>query len=323
MKRTVAVGLLVVLASALSACGGGGESSGTPSTPTTPTTPTTYTLSGRVTEAGRATPIVGATVAVADGPNTGRSATTDSSGTYSIPTLQPGGFTANASATGYVTRGIGVDLTANKTVDVELALAGPRKTFGAGQYRVGTEVAAGRYYTNPDYGCYWERQSGFGGTLEDIIANDFVGYNAAQYIVDILPSDRGFEADEECGTWYSSARYGHQATITPGIWRVGTQITPGTYRASVRSGCYWERLRNFQGVLASIISNDFVASGGTRYVTIRPGDVGFQSDGDCGTWTRTSSVTGSGAREATQTRFDVEYNRMMNRSRYGRLSGMR
>ncbi|MFO7303683.1 MAG: Ig-like domain-containing protein [Acidobacteriota bacterium] len=175
------------------------------------------------------------------------------------------------------------------TVLVTVSPAGPRTRFGAGSHRVGTDIAPGRYFSNPRNGCYWERVSGFGGSLSEIIANDFVGYDPAQYIVDILPSDVGFESDTDCGTWDVTPLAGSSTTIRPGVWLVGSQVPPGTYVTNASPGCYWERLRDFQHQLRSIVSNEFVSNGGRIRVTIRPGDVGFQTDGDCGTWTLESS----------------------------------
>lgn len=170
------------------------------------------------------------------------------------------------------------------TLLLRVRAAGPRTRFGAGSHRVGVDVAPGRYFTDPVSGCYWERVSGLGGTLGEILANDFVGYNAAQYIVDVLPSDVGFVPDAQCGTWDVAPLRGVSTTISPGVWLVGAQVPAGTYRATAASGCYWERVRDFQGTLRSIISNDFIAAGGTVRVTISGSDVGFSTDGDCGTW---------------------------------------
>lgn len=58
-------------------------------------------------------------------------------------------------------------------------------------------------------------------------------------------------------------------------------------------------------------------------MTIRSTDAGFQSDGDCGTWTRTSGLTETGADDSLQAPFEIDYNWNMHRQRYGRLSGMR
>jgi hypothetical protein len=191
---------------------------------------------------------------------------------------------------------------------------GPQNSFGPGQYFVGRDIAPGRYYTDPRTGCYWERQSGLGGQLSDVIANEFVGFDAGQWIVDILPSDLAFETDTDCGTWFNAPRRGHQATISPGMWLVGSQVSPGTYRALVRDGCYWERLRNFTGTLNGIIANDFVSGGGQQLIAIGSGDAGFSTDDDCGSWTSTGAQRPSDAGvRGEQSRVDIEQNRNLNR----------
>ena len=96
---------------------------------------------------------------------------------------------------------------------------GPQTTFGPGQYLVGTDIAAGSYYTDPGGGCYWERLRGLGGTVSDIIANEFIGHNAGQEVVDILPSDLAFGTRAACGTWFDSPRSGGSPnSISPGNW---------------------------------------------------------------------------------------------------------
>ncbi|MCL4814501.1 MAG: carboxypeptidase regulatory-like domain-containing protein [Vicinamibacteraceae bacterium] len=318
----------------LVACGGSGG--GNPAKPSAPgaqaptPAPTTFSLSGKVTETAptSSTPIAGARVSIGDGPNAGRSTTTDAAGTYTFASLERSGFTVTASADGYEPRSQGVDLTANRTVNFQLRPLGPRTTFGSGQHLVGRDIAAGRYFADPASGCYWERQSGLGGTLGEIVANDFVAFNSAQSIVDILASDLAFETDSECGTWYNSPRHAHRTDIAPGTWLVGAQVSPGTYRVTAQAGCYWERLRDFTGTLNGIISNDFVSSGGVQYVTVYPGDTGFATDGDCGTWAPASSSAGGGEVEAavrgtlagSHSRRDIEANRQMNRRQHpGRL----
>ncbi|HTS27202.1 MAG TPA: S-layer homology domain-containing protein, partial [Bryobacteraceae bacterium] len=164
-------------------------------------------------------------------------------------------------------------------------------TFGAGQYLIGKDIPAGRYYTVPAVagGCYWERLSGLGGSLGEIIANDFIEAGFAQAIVDIAASDLAFSTNANCGTWYNTPRLGAQSSIPSGTWLVGAQIAPGTYQASAQSGCYWERLRDFSGSLSAIITNDFVSSAGNQLVSIAASDVGFSSTAECGVWTRVSS----------------------------------
>ena len=191
----------------------------------TPAPAVTYTVTGTVkSSAGVA--LNGANVRVSDGPNAGQSAFTNSSGSYAISGLSLAGFTVIASQPGFISIGQGAKLTSGvttSTLNFTLAPAGPSTSFGNGQYTVGGNVAAGRYFTDPPYGCYWERESGFGGTLSEIIANDFVGFDARQLIVDILASDKGFKSDG-CGAWTLTPRPGPAAgSIQPGMWLVGSQ----------------------------------------------------------------------------------------------------
>lgn len=297
-------------------CGGGGGAATNPTTPSTPTPPpvTTFTLSGQVTDSLTTIPIAGATVSVLDGTNAGKSTTTNSSGNYTLSGLQQSGFTIRATANDYVAAEKSLTLTANTTLSFQLHTAGPRTRFGAGTYLVNKDIASGRYYGDPGDGCYWERLSGLGGTLGEIITNDFVGYDAEQYIVDIRGSDLAFKTDADCGTWNNTPQKGAQSSIPPGIWLVNVQITPGTYRANVSSGCYWERLRDFTGSLSGVIANDFVSSAGSQLVSIRASDTGFSNDGDCGTWTRVSGLTASEA-QVESSSGDVQENWLANRAR--------
>ena len=74
---------------------------------------------------------------------------------------------------------------------------GPATTFGDGTYIVGVDIEPGTYRNGGAGSCYWERLSGFGGSFDDIIAND---NNDAVAIVTISASDAGFSVTR-CGTW--------------------------------------------------------------------------------------------------------------------------
>lgn len=307
------------------ACG----SSASPAAPTptvvTTTTPAptvspTWSLTGSVTETSPTTSVTisGATVTVIDGPDAGKSTTTSASGAFSLTGLKQAGFSVTASRAGYASSSQGVTLDGNKSVTFRLAPLGPRTQFPAGTYLVNSEVAAGRYFADPISGCYWERLSGLGGTLGEIIANDFVSYNAAQIIVDIASSDRAFSGDADCGTWFNTPRAGAQSAISPGMWLVGSQVPAGTYRATVGSGCYWERLRNFSGTLSAIIANNFISSAGSQLVTISAGDAGFNTDGDCGTWSLVGSSSTFSLDQPVQTADDINAKRAQQRSGWRR-----
>lgn len=191
----------------------------------------------------------------------------------------------------------------------------PEISFGPGQHLVGEDIAPGRYFSDPQEGCFWERQSGLGGTLDDTLANEFVGFDSLQEIVDIPESDVAFEADAECGTWFDSPRHGAQTEIQPGVWLVGDQVAPGTYRATAGDGCFWERLSGFTGNLEQTIANEFVSGGGQQLVSISPGDVGFSTDDDCGTWTRADTLSSLQTLEGirAQSEEEIEHNWRLNR----------
>ena len=161
----------------------------------------------------------------------------------------------------------------------------PDVTFGPGRHRVGSDIAAGRYFADPAHGCYWERQSGTGGTAAETIAFDFVAFDAGQWIVDVLASDAAFETNGACGRWSNRSRDVEPSVIAPGMWLVGSQIAPGTYRSTASLGCYWERLRDFTSSHESVIAADTSGSSATVFVTIVPTDAGFMSTAECGTWT--------------------------------------
>jgi hypothetical protein len=151
---------------------------------------------------------------------------------------------------------------------------------------VGAEISPGRYFADPAVGCYWERQSGSGGTAAETIAFAFVGFDAHQWVVDIQGGDHSFETNAACGAWTNQPAIGPQETIDPGTWLVGAQVAAATYRTTATGGCYWERLADFGGGPESVIANGVVATAGPAFVTIFPGDTGFRSDASCGQWAR-------------------------------------
>ena len=70
-------------------------------------------------------------------------------------------------------------------------------SFSDGTWIIETDIPAGTYRTDGSDSCYWERLSGFGGTLAEIIANDNPD---GQVVVTILQTDKGFTT-KRCGTW--------------------------------------------------------------------------------------------------------------------------
>jgi hypothetical protein len=77
------------------------------------------------------------------------------------------------------------------------AVVNPGTPFDDGTFIVGTDLNPGRYHNSGGGSCYWARLKGFGGSTDDIIANDNVDSTT---VVQISASDRGFETND-CGTW--------------------------------------------------------------------------------------------------------------------------
>ena len=195
------------------------------------------------------------------------------------------GVLALGSATGpVVTPTLTPTLTPPPTPTPIPTPAGPATTFGDGVHVVGTDIAPGTYRNSSSSGgCYWERLSGFGGTFDEIIANEFAEH---QQLVTIEETDVGFSS-EDCGTWtqdLSPITSSPTAPFGDGMYIVGVDIAPGTWRNDGSSGCYWARLSGFSHEFADIIANEY--SDDQQMVTISSGDVGFESD-DCGMWSKT------------------------------------
>ena len=154
--------------------------------------------------------------------------------------------------------------------------------FGNGTYVVGEDVEPGTYRSSGTSLCYWARLSGFGGQLDDIIAN---GNNTPE-IVTIAASDEGFETSG-CGTWVAVEDTAPETPATSfedGTFQIGVHIEPGTYRADGDPDelCYWARLSSFSHAgIDGIITN----GNNPTVIEIAASDAGFTSFG-CGTWTR-------------------------------------
>ncbi|HWD79737.1 MAG TPA: hypothetical protein VG497_12670, partial [Kribbella sp.] len=78
---------------------------------------------------------------------------------------------------------------------------------------------------------------------------------------------------------------GPKAAITEdGVFLVGTDIKPGTYRNGNEADCYWARLRSTNGDFDAIITN---GNGGNQVITIKKTDKAFETR-SCGSWTKIS-----------------------------------
>jgi hypothetical protein len=81
----------------------------------------TFKLAGVVTEETAAGgPVVGATVQVVDGPNAGKSSSTDGGGNYTLTDLAVGSFTVRATASGYMVADRGLTVAEDTRLDLKL-----------------------------------------------------------------------------------------------------------------------------------------------------------------------------------------------------------
>lgn len=150
-----------------------------------------------------------------------------------------------------------------------------------GVLMVGSDIQPGLYITKtPD--CYWARLKGFSGSLDDTIAN---GNFDGQGLVEVAATDAALDS-HRCAPWLliTTDQLDHVDTFSGGTWAVGSQITPGRYKADNTSGdsfCYWARLKNFTGEFEGIITN-----GSQTVVDIAKTDIGFSTVNGCGTWSK-------------------------------------
>jgi len=155
--------------------------------------------------------------------------------------------------------------------------------FSDGQWIVNVDIAPGTYrLLSAPSDCYWARLAGLSGGPQDIIA--YANTNARE-VVTIAPTDRAFES-RHCGLWsptLSRITSDMNGDFGDGTYLVGVDITPGTWRTTGASGCYWQRTSNLGGGIDGVIENGLAV--GTTNVMILPSDVGFRTVG-CGSWTK-------------------------------------
>ena len=162
---------------------------------------------------------------------------------------------------------------------------------GDGDFQVGKDVKPGTYRTtgNTDGMCYWERAKDSSGETDSLLANDNV--SGTSYVT-VKTTDKLFSSSG-CKDWEAvdtkAKAQGSPATKMAGdggMFRVGADIAPGTYKSTGNTddSCYWERAKNAEHGLESIIANNNVTS--TAVVTISASDGYFKTTG-CKDWQKT------------------------------------
>jgi len=111
----------------ITACGGGKNGGGSPTSPT----PVASSLTGTVTSNAGAR-IAGALVRITDGPNGGRQANTDTTGTYNLTGLTAANSNVFASAACFNETGKGLFISGPSTLNFTLDPAPPFSVSGVG-----------------------------------------------------------------------------------------------------------------------------------------------------------------------------------------------
>jgi len=174
----------------------------------------------------------------------------------------------------------------NAPITPETSDANLLTRFRDGTFRIGKDIAAGRYMSvDVDHpNCRWRRLSDFTWTDGVIVETIASGIK----IVDIAESDVGF-ASVGCGEWVlwdqseTPEPIERPTRFSSGSYMVGLHIEPGTYIASplTNGGCRWSRVRSFGGTESDEIASGF--SDARWIVSIEPEDEGFVTYG-CGAW---------------------------------------
>ncbi|MET8567726.1 hypothetical protein [Streptomyces sp. NPDC004783] len=160
---------------------------------------------------------------------------------------------------------------------------------GDGDFEVGSDVKPGTYRTTGNSGgmCYWERAKDASGELDSLLANDNV--SGTGYVT-VKATDKFFKSNG-CNDWEAvdPKAKGDPASEMAGdggMFAVGTDIAPGTYKSTGNTddSCYWERSKNADHSLESILANDNVS--GTGVVKISASDAYFKTVG-CEDWQKT------------------------------------
>jgi hypothetical protein len=160
---------------------------------------------------------------------------------------------------------------------------------GDGDFQVGSDLEPGTYRTtgNSDGMCYWERAKEASGEMDSLLANDNV--TGTSYVT-VKATDKLFTSSG-CNDWETVAEKtkGSPASRMTGdgaMFRVGADIAPGTYKftGNTDDSCYWERTKDAEHGIASILANDNV--NGAAVVKVGTSDAYFKTTG-CKDWTKT------------------------------------
>lgn len=138
--------------------------------------------------------------------------------------------------------------------------------LSAGQYKVGHDIPAGEYLVITNDSCYVEIASNSLGTLDSIISNDNISTFTYITVCDgeYLTVKRGRFCPVELAPTF--------APDGDGQYKVGRDIDAGEYRLMCTSNFgYVEICSDSRHLLSSIITNDILDNGQSKYITVKDG----------------------------------------------------
>lgn len=145
----------------------------------------------------------------------------------------------------------------------------PEAVYGPGMYLVGKDIPAGEYFVVSNTGTldgYFEITEDATGDIGSIITNGTVGLNGYVTVENgqYLKISHAYFALAE-----SVPPIDWEGQYYDGMYKVGKDIAPGTYKVSCITSGYYEVARDSRHLLESIVANDNFQ--GSVYVTLSEG----------------------------------------------------
>ena len=146
-----------------------------------------------------------------------------------------------------------------------VAAAAPPRCVDPGTYEVGEDCPPGVYRGEAREGsiCKWARLSDLSQDPDSIIA---MGLHEGPFYVEVQSDDIAFTTECELAPIAQlEPRDPLLASVPPGMYMVGLDISPGEYKGEPQEDlfCFWQRLSNFRGEDNSTIAWDLA---GEEYV---------------------------------------------------------
>ena len=171
---------------------------------------------------------------------------------------------------------IGAAPSATTTIPIKIATV--PQPFGDGVFRVGIDIAPGRYLSGGKT-CGYEVVTKIPSEYQP----KFSG--SSRSILDVRSTDVSV-ISRGCNVWQPMLTYTPTRGPGDGDWVVGLEFPAGVYQSAERN-CIWMRMSGFRSPNGptQLNTNLFDLRSSYTYVRVLPTDVGLYST-NCGVWTR-------------------------------------